>query len=60
MSLELHLTYEEHAYHIYSHLNLGINNLDEESESNLDPKEIKISPKSKRVDIFNKRAKDEE
>jgi hypothetical protein len=60
MSLGLHLTCEEYVYHIYSHLSLNINNLDEKSESNLDSREIKTSPKSKRADTLNKRVKSEE
>jgi hypothetical protein len=57
MSLGLRLIYEEHAYHIYSHLSLSMNSLDEKGESNLDLREIKISPKGKRANTLNKRAK---
>jgi hypothetical protein len=52
MSLGLHLIYKEYAYYIYSHLNLSINNLNKKSEFNLNPKEIKINPKGKRVNTL--------
>jgi hypothetical protein len=57
MSLGLHLTCEEHTYHICNHLNLSINNLSEKDESNLNPKKIKISSKGKRANTLNKGVK---
>jgi hypothetical protein len=60
MSLKLHLIYKKYAYHIYSHLNLSMNNLSEKGEFSLNPKEIKISPRGKRADTLNKEVKSEE
>jgi hypothetical protein len=57
MSLGLHLICEEHAYYIYSHLNLDMNSLDEKGESNLDPEEIKTSLRSKRANTLDEGAK---
>jgi hypothetical protein len=60
MSLGLCLTCEEHAYHICSHLSLDINSLDEEGESNLDPKEIKTSLRGKRANTLDREVKGRE
>jgi hypothetical protein len=60
MLVRLHFTYKEYAYYISGHLNLDINSLNEKSESNLDFKEIKTSPRGKRVNTLNKRVKSEE
>jgi hypothetical protein len=59
MSLKLCLTYEEHTYHICSHLSLDMNSLSEKGESNLNLREIKISLRGKRANILNKEAKGE-
>jgi hypothetical protein len=60
MSLGLHLIYEEYTYYIYNHLSLDINNLNKKSEFSLNLKEIKISPRDKRVNTLNKRVKSRE